>query len=268
MLSSPLSPFKNSFIKSIFSAALLTVLVAGVVVLQRQRLFQMQDSSITPANLQQQSDATASALNAIQRLPVFGFDNLVANWFFLQFLQYFGDTDARQATGYSLSSDFFKIIIPNDPYYRLFYIFLSGSTSNFAAQPESSINLISQGLEQLTPTTPPDSFYVWRYKAVDELLFLGNSEAAQQSFQTAADWARQSSHPDAAIMGESSQRTANFLAANPSSRPAQISAWASVLSNAIDEGTRLKAIEHIEALGGTVTIDESGRASIKSPTEN
>jgi hypothetical protein len=243
-------------------------LLLSLVPFQQQRLATLQDTATNDPGLEQQNQATLAALALAQKMPTLGFDNLVADWFFLQFLQYFGDNEARATTGYSLSPEFFKVVIPRDPYYRLFYIFLSGSTSNFAAQPEQSVAIIAQGLDRLTPAFPPDGFYIWRYRGVDELLYLGDGEAAQKSFQTAADWARQSSHPDAEFIAANSQATADFLAVNPLSKVAQVNAWASVLANAFDDATRQRAIDRIEALGGTVTISESGGISLQMPPDD
>jgi len=241
-----------------------------LVLLQHDRLVALQakTSQATQQDLQRDEQATVAILDLAQKMPTFGFDNLVADWFFLRFLQYFGDDAARAKTGYNLSPEFFQAIIPRDPFYRLFYLFLSGSTSNFAALPEQSVALMAQGLERLSPTVPPDSFYIWRYRGVDELLYLGDGKAAQKSFQTAAEWARQSPHPDAPFMADNSQRTADFLANNPLSKQAQANAWASVLANAFDEATRQKAIERIEALGGQVTISETGGISLQFPEDD
>ncbi|PSR17712.1 hypothetical protein C8255_11215 [filamentous cyanobacterium CCP3] len=244
------------------------LLLLGLVPLQQQRLATLQDDTAGDQSFVQQEQATAATLALAQEMPTFGFDNLVSGWFFLRFLQYFGDDEARTATGYSLSPDFFKIIIPNDPYYRLYYIFLSGSTSNFAAQPQESVALIDQGLESFTPAFPEDGFYIWRYRAVDELLYLGDAEAAQKSYRIAADWARQSAHPDAPYIAENSQRTADFLARNPLSKQAQVNAWASVLGNAFDDATRQRAIDRINALGGSVFISEAGEISIQFPPDD
>ena len=241
-----------------------------LALLQHDRLVALQakTSHTTSQDLQRDEQATVAILDLAQKMPTFGFDNLVADWFFLRFLQYFGDDAARAKTGYGLSPEFFQVIIPRDPFYRLFYLFLSGSTSNFAALPEQSVALMAQGLERLTPTVPPDSFYIWRYRGVDELLYLGDGKAAQKSFQTAAEWARQSPHPDAPFMADNSQRTADFLANNPLSKQAQVNAWASVLANAFDDATRQKAIERIEALGGQVTISETGGISLQFPEDD
>ncbi|MBE9139041.1 hypothetical protein IQ254_17885 [Nodosilinea sp. LEGE 07088] len=255
-------------LKNLWMVALPVVVVSSLVVLQRQRLATLQDSHATAPGLEQQAQATATTLTLAQKMPAFGFDNLVADWFFLRFLQYFGDDQARASTGYGLSPEFFEIIIANDPYYRNFYLFLSGSVSNFAGRPERAVAITADGLEHLTPTLPDDSFYIWRYRGIDELLYLGDGAAAQTSYQTAADWARQSAHPDAAIIAESSQRTADFLANNPLSKQAQVSAWASVFANAFDDGTRQKAIDRIKALGGNVFVSESGEVKLQFPPDD
>jgi len=243
-------------------------LVATIIAMQGRQLNELQNRTFSEQELLQQDVARAGILAIAQQFPTFGFDNLVANWFFLQFLQYFGDMSARQQVGYALSPEYFRVILPNDPFYRTFYIFMSGSVSNFAAQPEASIELLSQGLEQMTPTFPTDSFYLWRYKGVDQLLFLGDGIAAQKSFQTAADWAKQSSHPDAAFTAENSQQTADFLRSNPDSRTAQINAWLSVLGNAFDDATRQRAIGRIEALGGRIIPNADGSFSLQLPDED
>lgn len=254
--------------KNVLTGTFVIALLFGLVSLQRGRLATLQSLDSSEQNLQRQLQATASTLELAQKTPAFGFNNLIADWTYLQFLQYFGDVEARQLTSYSLSPEFFKVIIPHDPFYRTFYLFLSGSTSNFAGEPEQTITLIDQGLEHLSPTVPPDSFYIWQYRAVDQLLYLGDGAAARQSYQTAADWARQSDHPDAAFIAESAQNTADFLANNPLSKKAQAAAWISVFSNAFDDATRRKAIERIQALGGTVSISETGGISIQLPTED
>lgn len=241
------------------------ILLLILVGFQKQRLGHSEDLTSAGKNLISQQNSIATGLDLAAKMPAFGFDNVFANWFFLRFLQYFGDFEAREQTGYGLSADFFEPVINKDPFYRMFYFFMSSSVSNYAGQPERAITLINQGLESLSPQAPSDSFYVWQYRATDELLYLGDGEAAQRSYQTAADWARQSPHPDGPFIAEISQRTADFLATNPLSKKARISAWSSVLTNALDETTQQRAIEEIESLGGTVNISEDGGVSILYP---
>lgn len=203
-----------------------------------------------------------ASLKLALQLPSLGFDNTVANATLIQFIQYFGDSEAREKTDYSASADFFEVILKNDPYHLAHYVFLSGSNTLYAGNPDRTVELIDNSLSELSPEQPSDGFYVWRYKAVDELLFLGDSSASQNSFNTAADWAEQSKSPNAEVVSEQSRQTAEFLATNPSSRIAQIDAWGSILTTALDDNTRAIVVQKIESLGGSISITEEGGISI------
>ena len=190
-------------------------------------------------------------------LPNLGFDNLVADWAFLGFLQYFGNAEERNLTGYAASPEFFQVIIEHDPYFRLPYRFLSSSVTLFAGQPQETIRLLEQGLAKVKPTFPADSFWLWRYKAVDELLFLGDIQAAINSFEKSAEWAAQSPAKDADRYVTTAQRSANFLRQNPDSREVQANSWMMIWANAINENVRQFVESQIEALGYQVSREGS-----------
>jgi hypothetical protein len=127
---------------------------------------------------------------------------------------------------------------------------------------------MEKGLKLLTPKVPPKSYYVWRYKGIDELLFLGDAQAAKQSFATAAQWASTYTDAESKQVAAISQRTAEFLVRNPNSKSAQVGAWTMVLSNQVDEQTRNLAIKRIEALGGKVSITPQGAMQVSPPKED
>lgn len=220
------------------------------------------------ATLEKDIQAEKLRLNLLKKTPSFGYDNLMANWAYLNFLQYFGDDDIRAKTGYSLSPDYFDVIIERDPRFLGVYISLSTSISLYAAMPEYSIKLMEKGLKSLQPHLPEKSYYVWRYKGIDELLFLGNAQAAQQSFTTAADWASKYTDEESKYIAITSLRTANFLRTNPNSKYAQISTWGMILSNNIDDETRKRAISAIEKLGGKVITTPQGLNQIIFPPKD
>ncbi|MCG8362917.1 MAG: hypothetical protein MJA27_06240 [Pseudanabaenales cyanobacterium] len=251
------------------TTAFCAVCVSAIVGLQQPHLRRLKGESM-PTSVMLTEDETAEKLrlNLLQRLPTFGFKNVVADWTFLTFLQYFGDDLARAQKGYRLTPDYFEVIISQDPYFIDFYLFLSGSATLYAGMPDRSIALMEKGLNILQPDSPPDSFFVWRYKGVEELLFLADSQAAQHSFESAADWASQSSHPQGPELAEASRQTAQFLARNPRSKKAQINAWQSILANAFDDPTRQLAISRIEALGGRVILQANGEMTIQYPSED
>jgi len=239
--------------------------IIGVQLSKWTQLTARRAQTITATEAQAQANQTQANLALLQKMPTLGFSNLIADWSFLQFLQYFGDEPARKHTGYRLSPEFFEIIVNRDPRFTQVYPFLSSSVSLYAGQPEKSVALMAQGLKSLSPETAPQAYYLWRYKATDELLFLGQPQAARQSYLKAAEWARASKDPDSDQVAAISAKTAEFLAKNPNSKQAQVSAWLMVLSNAPDQPTRELAISRIQKLGGRVSMHPQGQVRVEFP---
>jgi len=235
--------------------------VMGLQGLQFSNLQTPRSHSLTALQIQEQQDEVRLWL--LRQLPTFGYDNIIANWTFLNFLQYFGNLEVRNLLGYSLSPDFFEVIVDRDPRFLVPYLYMSSSTSIYAGVPERTISIMDRGLAAMTPHIPTDSYLVWRNKALDQLLFLGDSEGARQSFETSADWADQSNDPNAANVAQLSRQTAAFLAKNPSSREAQISSWMQVASHAVDDTTFDLALERLESLGVEILNAEPGSISVR-----
>ena len=92
-------------------------LLSAIVFLQMATLRQIKASveESSAAEIQRQDRTTSLRLQLLSNLPNFGFRNLVSNWVFLNFLQYFGSSDERNTVGYSLSPEFFEVIVARDP---------------------------------------------------------------------------------------------------------------------------------------------------------
>ncbi|GAB4134089.1 MAG: hypothetical protein Fur0046_05520 [Cyanobacteria bacterium J069] len=241
--------------------------LGAIALLQVPQLQQLRTRSetATTADIQRDLAAERVRLDLLENAPSFGFDNLIADWTFLNFLQYFGDEPVRSRTDYALSPEYFDVVLRRDPRFLDAYTFLSTSTALYAGNPERSLALTTAGLAHLTPTLPPGSHYVWRTKAIDELLFLGDAQAAQRSFETAADWAEASGQPEGQGVASLSRQTAAFLATNPNSNFAQFSAWLMVLNTAPDDKTRNTAASRIKAIGGDVVPQPDGTFQVKAP---
>lgn len=260
------SVWKQRFIATL----MILVSIAAIGWLQYPQLQNLRAKSQTASveEIRQEVAAEQVRLAFLQKMPTFGFNNLIADWVFLNFLQYFGDQPARQKTDYKLSPDFFEVVLKHDPYFMQAYTFLSTSSSIYAGLPDRSISLMQQGLKSLQPNVPPNSYTVWRQLGVDQLLFQGDATAARNSFLTAAQWAAQSSEPGSQNAAQISQQTADFLAQNPNSKTAQVAAWVMVLTNAPDDRTRQVAVQRIEALGGKLVKQPDGSFSIQSPAKD
>ena len=264
-----LALFPQEFRQSIGASLVALLCALGVGFLQFPQLHKLNSSQKTASieTLNREIHSEKLRLNLLRQLPTFGFAILIADWVFLKFLQYFGDEDVRAKTGYSLSPEYFQVILARDPRFLNAYFFLSSSTSLYAGMPERSIALMEKGLKLLSPTVPQKSYYIWRYKGIDELLFLGDAQAAKHSFEMAAQWASNYSDEESKQVKAISQRTVEFLARNPKSKSAQIAAWTMVLSNSVDEQTRKLAIRRIVALGGRVSITPQGAVQVTTPKE-
>lgn len=244
--------------------------MSGISLLQFPRMQQLlhTNKNASLEALEQETKSEKLRLNFLKKLPSFGYANLMSDWVYLNFLQYFGDDEVRNKTGYSLSPEYFEVILGRDPRFLDAYMGLSTSTSLYAAMPERSVKLAEKGLKSLSPWVPEKSYYVWRFKGIDELLFLGNSPAAKRSFTMAANWANSHSDAESKKVAYMSQQTANFLSRNPQSKFAQIATWTMVLSNKTDDKTRKIALNKIESLGGKVITTSDGTSRIKLPQKD
>lgn len=260
---------KPKLIHTISTLGLMFISLVGIGLLQRPQLRQLtnQQATLSTDEYAEQATQEEAQLNLLSKVPVFGFDNLFADWIFLRFTQYFGDEPARQATGVQLSPEYFEVIFDHDPRFQQAYIFLSGSTSLYAGMPERTVEIMNHYLTELSPTVPPRAYYIWRYKGTDELLFLGDTDAATNSFFTSADWASVYDDESSKRFERSTRQTAQFLENNPDSRAARISSWLIVYSNAFDQATQQLAIQQIESLGATLSVTEEGRVDIQFPEE-
>lgn len=248
------------FVKTLGFALFLSGIIG---VSQKDSLKDFRNSIAESSVSEQQQSNKKYQLKLLEHTPSLGFRNIVSNWNFLQFLQYFGDEASRKATGYSLSPDYLSIVLKCDPYYKNFYLFLSESTTFYAGMPEKTVSLMAKGLASFKEQRPADSYYIWRYKGIDELLFLNDGHLAQRSFEKAAEWAAQSDEKNSKLMASLSAQTAALLASNPKSTLAQINAWGSILTTTSDDTTRVRAIKRIRELGGDVVLASDGQLQIK-----
>jgi hypothetical protein len=243
---------------------------AVILYLQTPQLASLkrQAKNVDRATLQQQ-EANLKTQQAISKtLPTFGFDNLMADWHFIDFIQYFGDTDVRAQAGYGAAMEYFDGMLDRDPRFLYAYFYLSSTGSIYAGQPEKSVELMNRGLKSLTPQVPDRGYYIWRLKAVDEMIFLGKIPDAQNSMLKAAEWASQAATPEGENVAKLSRGTAAYLARNPNSKQARFDAWNMVLTAAVDDVVTKRAIAEIRAIGGKVTISPTGEFNVQAPAKD
>lgn len=210
-------------------------------------------------------------LRVIRQLPSrgLGFNNMIANFTFLQFLQYFGDDVARSKfqTGYGLTPMYFYNVIDRDPRFLSTYLYVSSGVSMFAGQPKQAIDIYNRGLKSLNPEQQPAAYMVWRYKATDQLLFMGEAKGARESYLQASVWAEKASLSgqkmidDPKLVAEVSRQSAQWLEKDVDLTKAQIAAWSLVLGNATDKKTVEIVAQELDKLGMKIEIKD-GRAIV------
>jgi hypothetical protein len=234
----------------------------GIISLQKNNL-QTQSINKEQTSYLQEQQTLKAEVELQKNTPSFGFNNLIADWNYLQFIQYFGDTQARESTGYPLVTDYFEILVDKDPYFTQAFLSFSAANSLFAAQPQKTVTLINKVLESVPPNLPGYPFLLWTYKAADEILFLGDLEAAKHSYENAAKWASLRQDNIGNEMAARYEKSAAFLATKPDPTQAQIGAWMNILSTARDEKTVKYVIQELKELGVEVSISDDGKLNIK-----
>ena len=235
----------------------------GITTLQKPLL--NPEQNIVSDDVYQQEEAIGNNLALIKKLPTFGFDNLISSWLFLDFIQYYGNSKARDITGYRLLPKYYEIIVDKDPRYVNSYFILDPATTLFSGRPDLSVRYMNQGLNYLQPEQEW-AHQVWFFKAIDELLFLGETQEAIKSYEKAAEWVAITEREETAGFYEIYQGTAEFLKQNPDSRQARFGAWMMVFRNAPDDKTRIFVLKNLKELGAKITV-ENGTLSIDPPDD-
>ncbi|WP_155083768.1 hypothetical protein [Cyanobacterium aponinum] len=238
----------------LFISAILIVSFCGFVIVKLQKPLLNKEKIETAQDFLRKESITQSQLDLIHRFPTLGFQNLIADKLFLDFIQYYGNAQARQVTGYGLLPDFYQLIVKRDPRFVTAYLTLDPATSLFAGRPDLSVEYLNFGLKYISPEQPL-AYQIWLFKAIDELLFLGKTEEARKSFEMAAKWAKKANTPQTLAFSQRYAETAEFLKQNPDSKKARASAWLMILGNARDDQVRQIALANLEQLGAKITVN-------------
>lgn len=212
------------------------------------------------------STAQENALQALRFLPKLGFENIWSNWLYLQFIQYYGDTDVRDKYGYELIPVYFKQIVDNDPRFLDAYFVLSTANSIFAGRPDLTISLADKVLNNIYPKFNLLTPFVWSYKGVDQLLFFGDIQGAKQSYSKAAQWAIEQNNQNSEAIAQRNLEIVNFLDTNPDSQSVKLAGWTLILNEARDKEVQQRALKEIKKLGASIKQDSEGNIQIIPPS--
>jgi hypothetical protein len=264
ILSSPrLARLGSGLIK--LSIAVLAI--TAIVKLQQPQLSQLAAREVASEADQREE---ALRLSLVSRSPSFGFDNLLADWAFLNLIQYDGDTATRKAVGYELAPKYFELITRLDPRFVDSYIFLSGIMTYQMGRPEEAIALMDRGTSALTPKDTPKAFLVWRLKGLDQLLMANDLQGAQFSYDQAGDWALASKDEGSRQVGPIFKQTAEFIRTDPNNRTVLLWSWSSIYDQAVmtrDEKTKDRARAKLLEIGAIERKDDNGNVYFTLPPQ-
>ncbi|MCC0176880.1 hypothetical protein I4641_07800 [Waterburya agarophytonicola K14] len=233
------------------------ICLAGIVFLQSQE-YKKSAQQLNYDNYVERERQQAKEIDLLQQSPHLGFDNLVADWSYLNFVQYFGDAHARETIGYQLVPEYFATITNIDPRFTQAHLRLSIANSMYAGNAEKTVALMEKVLATVDPESP-QSALLWTSKGLDELLFLGNKKAAINSYKIAAQWANltQSDRPDGLTIKDLEQALTSTSEIDL--KQAQIRAWSSVLVHIRDNQKKQEIIRKITNLKSEIAIlEQSG----------
>lgn len=258
--------FSNKYQQLCLTSLSSIIGIVGIISLQNNNL-QARLNAKEQISYFQEEQTLKTAINIQKNLPTFGLNNLIADWNYLQFIQYFGDVKAREITDYALVTDYFEVVVNKDPLFTQAFLSFSAANSLFAARPDKTVALIDKVLESASPDLPGYPFLLWTYKAADEILFLGDLEAARRSYKMAAQWARARQDDLGNEMAGRYDKTVNFLANDPNPTKAQFGAWMTALSLTQDQKTQDYILNKLQDLGAEIVPNDDGKLVIKPPKE-
>jgi len=261
-------PYLNQFswvLSGFIKVTIAIAAIAGIIKLQQPQLQQLSARDVASPEDQRQE---ALNLSLMSRSPSFGLDNILADWAFLNFVQYDGDTATRKAVGYPLAPKYFEMMTRLDPRFVDSYVFLSGIMSYQMGMPKEAIALMDRGTSALTPKDHPKAFLVWRLKGLDQLLMANDLDAAQFSYDQAGDWALASSDASVREVGPIFKQTAEFIRTDPNNKTVLLWSWSAIYDQAVvtrDEVTQARAREMLLKIGAIERNDEKGNIYFSLP---
>ncbi len=261
-------PYLNQFswiLSGVIKVTIATAAIAGIIKLQQPQLQQLSAREVASPEDQRQE---ALNLSLMSRSPSFGLDNILADWAFLNFVQYDGDTATRKAVGYPLAPNYFEMITRLDPRFVDSYVFLSSIMSYQMGMPKEAIALMDRGTSALAPKDHPRAFLVWRLKGLDQLLMANDLDASQFSYDQAGDWALASSDASVRQVGPIFKQTAEFIRTDPNNKTVLLWSWSAIYDQAVvtrDQVTQARAREMLLKIGAIERKDENGNIYFELP---
>ncbi|MEN9518850.1 MAG: hypothetical protein RLZZ381_1438 [Cyanobacteriota bacterium] len=242
-------------ISKTFSSISPFIALIGIVILQSQE-YKKSVVKLNNADYLAQEQEQARFIDWQQQTTHLNFNNLKADWSYLNFVKYFGDANARETIGYKLVPKYFETIASIDPHFTNAHLNLAIANSMYAGYPEKTIALMEDLLVSVVDPKSPDAMFLWTSKGLDELLFMGDKQAAIKSYKMAVKWqslANKKQLSNSPIKDlEIALKDTNEI----DLKQAQIRAWSSVLVYVKEQPRKQEILAKISSLKTELSILE------------
>jgi hypothetical protein len=246
-------------ISKTFSSISPFIVLIGIVILQSQE-YKKSVAKLNNADYLAQEQEQARLVDWQQQTTHLNFKNLKADWLYLNFVQYFGDANARETIGYKLVPEYFATIASIDPRFTTAHLNLAIANSMYAGYPEKTIALMEDLLVSVDPKSP-DTMFLWTSKGLDELLFMGDKKAAIESYKMAAKW---QSLADKKRVNNSAIKDLEIALKDTNEielKQAQIRAWSSVLVYVKEQPRQQEILAKISSLKTELSVLEQANTT-------
>lgn len=162
-----------------------------------------------------------------------GFDDVIADIYWLEFIQYFGNSAARHRDNFRKAYDYLDLITSLDPHFVPAYYFAAFVLGQERREPQRAAELINRGI-----SSNPDNWYLPYVAGINQYLYAHDDIKAAKYYRMAAKY------PEAPKwLG----RQAKILEAEIPSVIKVINVWDSIYASASDstvkECARAKLLE-------------------------
>lgn len=208
---------------------LLVLLLVPVILFSHQRL----NVSLAEHGATSSLDFSLPYPSAVRLLSL-GYEQLLADLYWLSFIQYVGDDASRLKDGYSKSQKYVELISSLDPALVSVYYFAAFLVGSEEHQPKVASELIDYGIEK-----NPNNWYLPFIGGINQYLYAHNEVKAAKYYRMASKF------PDAPKwLG----RQAEILQAKIPSTIKEINVWDSIYNNATDSAVKKHARIRLAAL--------------------
>lgn len=165
------------------------------------------------------------------RLVSMGFDKLLADCYWLSFIVYYGDSEARKQDRYALAGNYLELITSLDPQFVQPYWFAAFCVGNDQKNLQRAAEILEKGI-----AANQDNWYLPFIAGFNQYMFAKDESGAARYYRQA------SKYPDAPAW---LARQADILDAKIPSAIKEINAWNDVFYSVKEEGLKQRAREKL-----------------------